>query len=229
MLGGAPAGWRWRKASISWTFPKHRLPAGSSMGAPSGMGLQNVTRRGVPQYFLYGEASQDVDERFLHVESIAERSRLHDWTIRPHAHRDLHHLLLVQRGGGVYSAEGSRHEFAPVCADQRAAVVRAWVRFQAAHRRLDRHRVRRAAATNRSRTSGAWSGARRAERHAAFRRGGRADEQPVRIARGRVSRSPARPAHRGGVVADGDPRRSVASQARARAGRVHARAHPIRS
>jgi len=73
-----------------------------------------VARRGVPQYFLYGEASQDVDERFLHVESIAERSRLHDWTIRPHAHRELHHLLLVQRGGGVYSAEAGRHEFEPV-------------------------------------------------------------------------------------------------------------------
>jgi len=73
-----------------------------------------VARRGIPQYFLYGEASQDVDESFLHVESIAERSRLHDWTIRPHAHRELHHLLLVQRGGGVYLAEGGRHEFAPV-------------------------------------------------------------------------------------------------------------------
>lgn len=73
-----------------------------------------MARRGIPQYFLYGEASQDVDESFLHVESIAERSRLHDWTIRPHAHRELHHLLLVQRGGGVYLAEGNRHEFAPV-------------------------------------------------------------------------------------------------------------------
>ena len=73
-----------------------------------------MARRGIPQYFLYGEASQDVDESFLHVESIAERSRLHDWTIRPHAHRELHHLLLVQRGGGVYLAEGGRHEFAPV-------------------------------------------------------------------------------------------------------------------
>lgn len=73
-----------------------------------------MARRGIPQYFLYGEASQDVDQRFLHVESIAERSRMHDWTIRPHAHRELHHLLLVQRGGGVYSAEGSRHEFAPI-------------------------------------------------------------------------------------------------------------------
>jgi AraC family transcriptional regulator, transcriptional activator of pobA len=65
-----------------------------------------------PQYFLYGEASQDVDERFLHVESIAARSRLHDWTIRPHAHRDLHHLLLVLRGGGVYTAEGAARAFA---------------------------------------------------------------------------------------------------------------------
>jgi AraC family transcriptional regulator, transcriptional activator of pobA len=72
-----------------------------------------VARRSIPQYFLYGEASQDVDEHFLHVESIAERSRLHDWTIRPHAHRDLHHFLLVQRGGGVYLAEGNHYDFAP--------------------------------------------------------------------------------------------------------------------
>ena len=73
-----------------------------------------MARRSIPQYFLYGEARQDVDERFLHVESIAERSRLHDWTIRPHAHRELHHFLLVERGGGVYSADAGRHEFAPV-------------------------------------------------------------------------------------------------------------------
>jgi AraC family transcriptional activator of pobA len=69
-------------------------------------------RRAIPQYFLYGEATQDVDERFLHVESIAERSRRHDWTIRPHAHRDLFHLLFVLKGGGVLHAEGSVHTFA---------------------------------------------------------------------------------------------------------------------
>lgn len=72
-----------------------------------------VAQRGIPQYSLYGEAMQDVDERFLHVESIAERSRLHDWTIRPHAHRYLHHLLLVQRGGGTLNAEGEEHAFVP--------------------------------------------------------------------------------------------------------------------
>ncbi|MBM0106291.1 helix-turn-helix domain-containing protein [Steroidobacter sp. S1-65] len=70
-----------------------------------------MVRRGIPQYFLYGETTHDVDERFLHVESIAERSRLHDWTIRPHAHQDLHHLLLVVRGGGVFYAEGESNRF----------------------------------------------------------------------------------------------------------------------
>jgi AraC family transcriptional activator of pobA len=70
-----------------------------------------VARREIPQYFLYGEASHDVDERFLHVESIAERSRLHDWKIRPHAHQDLHHFLLVTRGGGTFYAEGDLRRF----------------------------------------------------------------------------------------------------------------------
>src|SRR4051812_22369145 len=65
----------------------------------------------IPQYSLYGEALQDVDERFLHVESIAERSALHDWKIRPHAHRDLHHFLLVQKGGGLLQVEDAEHEF----------------------------------------------------------------------------------------------------------------------
>jgi len=70
-----------------------------------------VARRAIPQYFLYGEATHDVDERFLHIESIAERSRLHDWKIRPHAHQDLHHFLLVTRGGGVFHSEGELHRF----------------------------------------------------------------------------------------------------------------------
>jgi AraC family transcriptional regulator, transcriptional activator of pobA len=74
-----------------------------------------VKRREIPHYFLYGEDSQDVDERFLHVESIAERSRLHDWTIEPHAHRDLHHLLMVTRGGGVFHVEGATHNFGAPC------------------------------------------------------------------------------------------------------------------
>ena len=71
-----------------------------------------MARRGIPQYFLYGEATHDVDERFLHIESIAERSRLHDWKIRPHAHKDLQHLVLVTRGNGIFHAEGGENAFA---------------------------------------------------------------------------------------------------------------------
>lgn len=67
--------------------------------------------QGIPKYFLYGESAQDVDERFLHVESIAERSGLHDWNIKPHAHRDLHHLMLMTAGGGLLSAEGGERGF----------------------------------------------------------------------------------------------------------------------
>jgi len=52
----------------------------------------------VPAFFLYGEPLQPPDERLVHVETIAARSRLHDWNIHPHRHRDLHQVLLTQRG-----------------------------------------------------------------------------------------------------------------------------------
>jgi AraC family transcriptional activator of pobA len=52
----------------------------------------------VPAFFLYGEPLQPPDERMVHVETIASRSRQHDWIIRPHRHRDLHQIMLIQRG-----------------------------------------------------------------------------------------------------------------------------------
>lgn len=68
-----------------------------------------VGQREIPLYYLYGETSRDVEERFIHIESIAERSGRYDWKIRPHAHRDLHHLMILTRGGGVMHAEGNPH------------------------------------------------------------------------------------------------------------------------
>ena len=52
----------------------------------------------VPAFFLYGEPLRPPDERLVHIETIAARSRLHDWVIRAHRHRDLHQVLLVDRG-----------------------------------------------------------------------------------------------------------------------------------
>jgi len=52
----------------------------------------------IPAFFLYGEAPHAPDEATVHVETIAARSRLHDWKIQPHRHRDLHQILVLQSG-----------------------------------------------------------------------------------------------------------------------------------
>jgi AraC family transcriptional activator of pobA len=63
----------------------------------------------VPAFFLYGEALQAPDERVVHVETLEARSRLHDWTIRPHRHRDLHQVLLTERGRADVRLDGADH------------------------------------------------------------------------------------------------------------------------
>jgi AraC family transcriptional regulator, transcriptional activator of pobA len=68
-------------------------------------------RAPVPRFFLYGEPPRDSHERFVHVETIADRSRLYDWEIRPHGHRDLHHVLVIFSGGGDMQAETQRQSF----------------------------------------------------------------------------------------------------------------------
>lgn len=70
-------------------------------------------RTPVERYLLYGEPVQSVEARFLHVEPIRLRSGRHEWTIAPHAHADLHQILLVTRGGGVMRAEAERYSIAP--------------------------------------------------------------------------------------------------------------------
>ena len=59
----------------------------------------------VPNFYLYGEPHRSVDDHFLHVESLDDRSRPAGWTIRPHSHRELNHLILIAGGGGVMQAE----------------------------------------------------------------------------------------------------------------------------
>ena len=61
---------------------------------------------GIPRYALYGEPERDAERDFLHVETIAARSSLHDWEIKPHRHRDLLQLLLMVSGGGELRYDG---------------------------------------------------------------------------------------------------------------------------
>jgi AraC family transcriptional activator of pobA len=69
----------------------------------------------IPRYNLYDEPIRPADPRFIHVETIASRSAPRDWTIRTHAHHDLHQLLLIAEGGGVMQAESERWPFGADC------------------------------------------------------------------------------------------------------------------
>ncbi|MGQ4878089.1 helix-turn-helix domain-containing protein [Billgrantia sp. LNSP4103-1] len=62
----------------------------------------------VPVFKLYGETRHWPTPDLLHCESIPERSRLHDWYIRPHRHADLVHVLHVAGGRVELELEGSR-------------------------------------------------------------------------------------------------------------------------
>jgi len=59
----------------------------------------------LPLFYLYGEPSRLVDEAFVHVEDLDERSRPNLWTIRPHTHKDLNHIFHVACGGGSFWVE----------------------------------------------------------------------------------------------------------------------------
>lgn len=71
-----------------------------------------MTAETVPSFYLYGEPSRAVAERFIHVEHIDDRSRPSEWTIRAHAHADLVQLFLVETGGGAMPVEDDRLVFA---------------------------------------------------------------------------------------------------------------------
>jgi AraC family transcriptional activator of pobA len=60
----------------------------------------------VPVFKLYGETTAWPTPDLIHCESIPERSRLHDWEIKPHRHGDLVQLLYVQGGSAELEVEG---------------------------------------------------------------------------------------------------------------------------
>lgn len=66
----------------------------------------------IPRFFLYGEADKEAELHFLHVETIAARSLLHDWHIAPHRHSNLFQLLLAVGGGGELRADSLTQGFA---------------------------------------------------------------------------------------------------------------------
>ena len=66
----------------------------------------------LPLFHLYGDPPDDQAFDFIHIETIASRSSMHDWTIRAHRHRNLFQILLIERGGGEMTYEASINPFA---------------------------------------------------------------------------------------------------------------------
>ncbi|HEY0270331.1 MAG TPA: helix-turn-helix domain-containing protein [Sphingomonas sp.] len=61
-----------------------------------------------PTFYLYGEPHRMVEDGFVHAESLDDRSRANEWTIRPHSHAALGHIFFVASGGGVVRADAER-------------------------------------------------------------------------------------------------------------------------
>jgi AraC family transcriptional regulator, transcriptional activator of pobA len=65
----------------------------------------------LPLFHLYGDPPDDQAFDFIHVETVASRSSIHDWTIRAHRHRNLFQILLIEQGGGEMMFEAARLPF----------------------------------------------------------------------------------------------------------------------
>ena len=65
----------------------------------------------VPVFKLYGETVHWPTPDLLHMESIPERSRTHDWHIQPHQHADLVQILYVRQGSAELEIEGRQYHF----------------------------------------------------------------------------------------------------------------------
>ena len=79
----------------------------------------------LPLFHLYGDPPDDQAFDFIHIETIASRSSIHDWTIRAHRHRNLFQILLIGSGGGEMTFEARQHRVRgamrhPGAADHRA-------------------------------------------------------------------------------------------------------------
>ncbi len=84
----------------------------------------------LPLFHLYGDPPDDHAFDFIHVETVASRSSLHDWTIRAHRHRNLFQILLIERGGGEMTFEAARLPFMAPAAILVPAAIAHGFRFE---------------------------------------------------------------------------------------------------
>jgi AraC family transcriptional regulator, transcriptional activator of pobA len=84
----------------------------------------------LPLFHLYGDPPDDEAFDFIHVETVASRSAVHDWTIRAHRHRNLFQILLIEAGGGEMTFEAVRLPFSAPAAILVPAAIAHGFRFE---------------------------------------------------------------------------------------------------
>jgi AraC family transcriptional regulator, transcriptional activator of pobA len=84
----------------------------------------------LPLFHLYGDPPDDQAFDFIHIETIASRSSIHDWTIRAHRHRNLFQILLIERGGGAMTFDAATLAFAAPAAILVPATIAHGFRFE---------------------------------------------------------------------------------------------------
>jgi AraC family transcriptional regulator, transcriptional activator of pobA len=84
----------------------------------------------LPLFHLYGDPPDDQAFDFIHIETIASRSAIHDWTIRAHRHRNLFQILLIECGGGTMTFDAATLAFAAPAAILVPATVAHGFRFE---------------------------------------------------------------------------------------------------
>jgi AraC family transcriptional regulator, transcriptional activator of pobA len=84
----------------------------------------------LPLFHLYGDPPDDQAFDFIHIERIASRAAMHEWTIRAHRHRNLFQILLIERGGGDMTFDAAKLTFASPAAILIPAAVAHGFRFE---------------------------------------------------------------------------------------------------
>src|SRR5436189_3542178 len=84
----------------------------------------------LPLFHLYGDPPDDQAFDFIHIETIASRSSIHNWTIRAHRHRNLFQILLIERGSGEMTFDAAKLAFAAPAAILIPAAIAHGFRFE---------------------------------------------------------------------------------------------------
>lgn len=72
--------------------------------------------RAIQTWSLYGETGDTMLVDWVHAEPIQERSRLHDYSIRPHRHALLFQILYLSAGEAILSLDGELVSLSPLTA-----------------------------------------------------------------------------------------------------------------